>query len=483
MVSRSLAGLRVGLLGVLAVAGCTDEVVVTPVIDSPVDDPEAAAFPDLDEVAITIARSGSDRELVAYTFQRGDTLEVGGAPFGEDLVIHMSGFRGGGTSAYGRTCAFAVDPEREPPRPHLFFSRIAKFASTGIFPLERQGGGAVSIDGSAMLIGGTIGGVPSPDVELFDPRTGELVVVGSVTQRSGAVGALLGTSPARLVLVGGQRGAFGASFVEVFEPMRQVEVIDDLRMARLGITATSLTDGRVISIGGHSPGAAPLGAITEISVSGASFPIRDTRVVLAQPRTGHTATRLGDDLGAPVLIAGGTTGIDGTGAPVAIAELFKPLTEELARPATFAPEMLVPRSRHHATLMPDNSVLFIGGIDAAGNPVRTLELFTLDAGFVAVGELPVSAAVVDATVTVLPDGGILIAGGRTEPGAAPTSMAFIARLDPSDGSVDVLPIDALATPRAGHQAARLCDGTVLLTGGTDGASVAERYNPTVDARR
>ena len=302
-------------------------------------------------------------------------------------MIHLSGFRGGGLAAYGRTCVFSVTPGGEPPRPHLFFARTSKLARTAIVPRARTSGRAVAFEGSAVLVGGTAEGGPVLEVERFDPATGALVSAGQVTARVGAVEALVGTSPTRVALIGGQLGAFGASFIELIDPRRTVEVIDDLRMARLGITATSLTDGRMIAIAGHSPGAAPSGAITEISVSGASIEIRDLRAVLAHPRTGHTATRLGDDIGASVLIAGGTSGIDGTGAPVAIAELFKPLSEELARPVTFAPTMLVPRSRHHAALMPDGSVLFIGGIDAAGNPVRTLELFTLDGGFVAVGEL------------------------------------------------------------------------------------------------
>ena len=145
--------------------------------------------------------------------------------------------------------------------------------------------------------------------------------------------------------------------------------------------------------------------------------------------------------------------------------------------------MVVPRSGHAAARMPDGSVLIIGGLDAAGNQVRTLEQFSLDGGFAVVGELPASAAVLDSTVTELPDGRILIAGGRNEPGGPATNTAFIASLS-VDGSIDVVPtIDRLAVPRAGHQAARLCDGTIFITGGSDGAAFAERYNPPATARR
>jgi hypothetical protein len=144
--------------------------------------------------------------------------------------------------------------------------------------------------------------------------------------------------------------------------------------------------------------------------------------------------------------------------------------------------MNVARSQHRAVRLPDNSVLIIGGIDATGQPIRTLELFTLDEGFKSVGELPDTAGGTDSTATVLPDGRVLITGGRTAMNVV-TNTAFIARLDPLDGSVDVVPTDRLMVARASHQAALLCDGTILITGGTAAPVVAERYNPSPTGRR
>ena len=461
----------------LALAGCTDSLVVRPVIEGPVDDADASPFPHLDEIIMTVAHDGSDRDLVSASFTRGENGGIAGAPFGEDLVIHMSGFVGASSDAYGRTCAFAVNANSTPPEPHLFFSRSGKFASLGVTPAERARGAAVSYLGTALVLGG---GVTS--VERFDPVTGQLGTIGEIEPRSGTALALLGTSPPRVVVVGGQLGAVGAPFLELVDPTRHVERVDDVQApaARIGLTATSLTDGRVIVIGGNAPQGLPVGAISEVAVNGATTDTRVLRPVLAHPRSGHTATRLGDDLGAPVLVAGG---LDAAGIPVATAELFKPLSEMLADPLTFAPVMGAPRSRHQAVRMPDGSVLFIGGVDAAGNGVRTLELFTLDGGFKNVGNLPDGAGVVDFTATPLPDGRILVAGGRVNPSDPPTTTAFIARLDPLDGSVDVVATDRLAAPRANHQAAALCDGTILITGGSEGPAVAERYNPSPAGRR
>jgi hypothetical protein len=88
------------------------------------------------------------------------------------------------------------------------------------------------------------------------------------------------------------------------------------------------------------------------------------------------------------------------------------------------------------------------------------------------------------TTTRLPDGRILIAGGRTAPGGAAVDTASIARLDVRDGTVDVVPtVDRLAVPRAGHHAILLCDGTIWIGGGAPGAfPEAERYNPPPNRR-
>jgi hypothetical protein len=462
-----------------ASAACgSDATVVRPVVDVPVDDPDATAS-GLDEIALTVAHAGSDRDLVAQTFARGEALDVPGAPFADDLVLHMSGFIGASGVAYGRTCMIAVTANQPPPTPHVLFSRSVKFASLGIAPLPRTGGLGIAYLGTALLVGGTHGGGPISEVESFDPLTGQLTTVGLVLPRQGAVQALIGTSPPRAVVIGGAVGAEGAKFIEVVDS-RRVERLEFADMARVELTATALTDGRVVVIGGRAPGMVPTGEIDELAPDGASYAVRRLTARLAHPRRGHTATRLGEDVGAPVLIAGG---LDAAALPIDVVELFKPLSEELANPARFAPRMLVPRSGHVATLMPDGSVLFIGGLDALGQPVRSLELFSVDAGFVDVGDLPEGAGAVEQSATTLPDGRILLAGGRLMPGTPALTSAYIARLNPLNGSVDVVATDRLAVARAGHQAVTLCDGTVLVTGGISSSAPAERYNPPPIGRR
>jgi hypothetical protein len=481
----------------LLLAGCADNTIaISPVIDVPAND-NASAFP-LDELVLAVAHAGDSADLVSQTFSAGQHVSLPGVPFGDDLVIHMTGTVGSSEVAYGRSCKIAVNAS-EAPAPHLFFSRSVKFADLDLptLPEVRMGGQTITdVDGAGIVLGGADpSGAPLPDVERFDPQTGTLTSLATLTPRTGAVAASLGVGgDTRIALIGGEDPLThaGASFVELIEPdapiSRRVERIDDAQMARTELTATALTDGRVIAIGGLD-GLTPSAAVDEISIDSGTAAIRVLRALLMIPRYSHTATRLGDDVGASVLVAGGR---DASGAPVGPAELFKPLSESISM-TMYA--MKTPRYDHRAVLMPDGSVLIIGGIKMDGTPADTLELFTLDLGFVEVQDanmvaipLPTNAGLIDFAATPLPDGRVLLTGGRrcedhADPACAPLDTAFIARLDPIDGSVDVVATDHMSSPRAGHSATLLCDGTVLITGGTIDAVPATRYNPPAVGRR
>ncbi|HEY0254132.1 MAG TPA: hypothetical protein VGC41_21535 [Kofleriaceae bacterium] len=477
------------LLAVL-LAACADNTVgVALVIDVPAND-NASAFP-LDSIVLSVAHAGDTADLVSQTFASGQTVSLPGVPFADDLVIHMTGSVGSSEVAYGRTCTIAVAADAA-PSPHLYFSREVKFGDLSETPDPRMGGIALTdIDGTGLIVGGVDPvNQPVASIERFDPQTGTLASIGLVQPRSGAVAAALGVGgDTRIALIGGTDPATqaGATFLELIEPdapeSRRVDSVDDAQMARTGLTATALTDGRVIAIGGVA-GAVPSGAVDEISIDSGTAQVRVlSRAVLTTPRSLHTATRLGDDVGASVLVIGG---IDATGTPIATAELFKPLKEEFS--TTTYPGRA--RRGHRSVLMPDGSVLVMGGCGAAscpseGTAVAQLELFTLDEGFKDVdnGLLPANAGLLDFAATPLPDGRVLLTGGRRCDGCAPLDTAFIARLDPIDGTVDVVATDHMSVPRAGHSATLLCDGTILLSGGTADPAPAERYNTPALGRR
>lgn len=469
-----MSGLRLRALGaglVLSLAACADPAVtITPVFDLPLD---ADAVPTgLDSITLSVAAAGAEQALASISFTPGAHVELTGVPFDDALVVHMTGFVGGGDVAYGRTCAFAVSPDGPVPTPHLLFARNVRFATVDATPRARTGGAAIATaGGAALLLGGAV-----RTVERYDPASATLTALGELDPRTGAVATPLGLGAGeQIAIVGGD----GDGLIELIDPAARIDRLDEPRLARTALTATTLTDGRVIAIGGRDRGGVATGDLIELTPAAGTVEVRAAIARLVHPRAEHTATRLGDDVGAAVLIAGGR---DATG-PIAVAELWKPLSGELADPATFAPAMVVPRHGHVARLLPDGSVLVIGGLDGAGAPVRVLERFSIDAGFRAAGELPATSGVVELTATPLPDGRILIAGGRAAPGGPAVDTAVIARLDVIGGAVDVVATDRLAMPRADHQATLLCDGTVLVTGGTAAPTPLERYNPPALGRR
>ena len=117
-------------------------------------------------------------------------------------------------------------------------------------------------------------------------------------------------------------------------------------------------------------------------------------------------------------------------------------------------------------------------------PVAKLEVFSpLDATFIDAGELPATAGLIGISATVLPDGRVLLAGGQRGPNEPALNTAFIARLDPLDATVDVVATDRRSVPRTNHQATPLCDGTILISGGTPVQVPFERYNPPALGRR
>jgi hypothetical protein len=487
------------MLILVALTGCADsQIVFAPVIDLPQND-SASAFP-LDQLTMSAAHDGSLVDLASATFTKGHPVELAGVPFADDLVVHLTGLVGTSEEAYGRTCAVALSADTPPPSPHLFFSRSARFAELAApFPALRVSGSAITYhDGSGLLLGGSDPNTNAlvTDVERFDPLTGQLRTLTSdndmLAPRVSAVVASAGVGKdAQIAVIGGldPSTGIGAAFVELIEadnPVgRRIDRVDSDQMARTELTATTLTDGRVIVIGGRPPpNGVPVTEVDQVAIENSTAVVTQARGVLTTARYGHTATRLSDDVGADVLVVGG---IDANGNFVATTELYKPLIDTFANPLTFNFPLAYPRSHHTAVRLPDGSVLIIGGVSydmtTGIQPELHVERFSLDGGFVTQPQhLDANEGVIDFTATTLPDGRILLTGGRTEPGGPPVDTAYYARLN-SDGTADILATDHLIYPRAGHQATLMCDGTVLISGGSDTQVPAERYNPPPDGRR
>lgn len=475
---------RLALAMALAVIGCGDgEAKLRLVIDTPPEGSPAYPFAagTIDELRLTVARAGDRVDLQTSRAAPGGELSLSEIPFGTGLVLHLYGELGGTEVAYGRSCAFDYEESGGPEEIHIYFSRAVRWG-LGPPPVSpgRVGGHAFARPGGAVVLAG---GETAAPLELFDPRLGrfeEIVEAPETLARAGARFAAVGED--RAVIVGGTAGD---------EPVATVETLPDLRDSLedgpplRGHAAAALVGRRALVAGGEIRAGDSYqitGRAWEFRLGEGNAIVAVETAPLASPRTDHSATRLSDETGAGVLIAGGT---DGAGQPVTATEIYRPLagTFELL-------PGLLSRWGHQAIRLPGGFVLIAGGLTsgAGGEPVPASELALFDpvqGVFAPAGELPPGAGITDFSATTLPDGRVLLAGGR-DAGGALVAAAHIARLDPIDGRVDISVTDPLATPRARHVALLACDGTVLVTGGeVAGASPppSERYNPTSDARR
>ena len=466
-------------LACLLAAACGDEVdTLRPVIDVPALGSDGYPLDTIDELVLSIAERG---ELDPLQLARSGVSEpptLSSLPYGDDLVLHLSGEAAGVELAYGRTCAFSM-PDAVADELHLYFARIVKWGPTSapVEPSRRGGHGYAIGDGRRAVF---LGGDGVGRVEVFDAMTSGRFAAfpDEIAARRDAVLAPFGDG--RALLVGGvdANDAYVDRALLVDPTGTNLQLDDNQTGPELtGHAAATLVDGTVLVAGGRSPTGVTGEAWRFRTVGGSVLDTPDLLFdTLVTARAEHTMTRLGGEVGADVLIVGGRDDAD---QPIAQAELYRPLRDgfEIVEDA----QLIAPRWGHSAVRMPGGFVLIIGGYDPA--PVTKLELYDPVQGvFLDAGEMPASAGLNGLTVTPLRDGRVLLAGGVDAAGE-PVAAAHIARLDPIDGRVVVAATDAMDAPRAGHSAVELCDGTILVVGGADDAPFAERYNPPSADRR
>ena len=144
---------------------------------------------------------------------------------------------------------------------------------------------------------------------------------------------------------------------------------------------------------------------------------------------------------------------------------------------TLTGSMSTARAQQTATLLPNGDVLVAGGRPANGAPLATAELYNqtpTPGSFSSTGSM--TAAREAHTATLLPNGNVLVAGGATLPTAQPTATAEL--YDPSTGSWSAT--GSMGTARDSHAATLLPNGKVLVAGGetpTGITATAELYDP------
>lgn len=314
----------------------------------------------------------------------------------------------------------------------------------------------------------------APDV--FSP-TGSMV-----SGRAGHTATLL--TDGRVLIVGGQDTSnHELASAELYDPHTGTfSSTGSMSTARMDHTATRLTDGRVLIVGGL--GASGYLASAELyDPATGGFSATGS---MTTARSGHTATLLGD---GRVLVTGGFRGHTSLPAPavevpatLASTELYDPAT------GTFRPagSMATARGGHTATLLHGGHVLVVGGSFATralgDNTLASAELYDpATATFRQTGSMTLARS--GQTATLLTDGGVLITGGW---GAGMSGQGLpLASAELYDtGTGGFSSTGSMGTARKGHTATLLADGRVLIAGGTDDSGFlasADLYDPQTGA--
>ncbi len=213
--------------------------------------------------------------------------------------------------------------------------------------------------------------------------------------------------------------------------------------------------------------AAPTGTSSGFSATGS----------LAVARAHAAVALLGDN---EVLVAGGQ---DGSGNPLASAELYDPST------GTWHATGSMPLALSHstATVLADGDVLLAGGLTvSSGHVVPTGDslLYHVATGTWAFTKGGLTTASFDAGAALSAGGTVLYAGGLTATGASGTATATTEVFNPASDTWSNGPALPLAV--AGEVVAPLSGSQVLVAGGETGASgelsvLAEVYSPSNSA--
>ena len=333
----------------------------------------------------------------------------------------------------------------------------------------------VTVDGPADLdpegdsiLGGVAVGKTSVSVMMKLSDSGKLVSIedpleparpGDMRYGRAAFSATV-LQDGRVLVVGGTRNQepYLLASAEIYDPTTGTwSWAGNMSEARAGHTATLLEDGRVLVAGGV--GSLERGSLASSEIYDPATGGWSAAATMPTLRWGHMAILLPD---GRVLVAGGSTSHDYV--PGRWALVYDPATDTWSSTR----DMVEERAGFGATLLPQGAVLLVGGTMDLGKPgahepqaLQSAEVYDPVTGeWSAVASMSVERSF--PSVTLLEDGRVLVAGGAefAGPGARYKSHASAEIYDPSSDTWS--PASSLSRQRAGHWAARLTDGRVMV---------------------
>lgn len=332
-------------------------------------------------------------------------------------------------------------------------------------------------DGRVLIVGGQTrepmkSPVPTAGAYLYDPGQDTVTPAGSLTTARYHHSATL-LQDGRVLIAGGSTGAYThLDSAELFDPSKPSASAwsagPALPSVRGSHTATRMTDGKVLLIGGEgTSGELSSMVIFDPSSNGWMAP----SAVLKKPRTAHSATALQN---GKIFVAGGSDGTYYTSS----AEVYDPAA---GTTTMLGASLSKGRLRHTADLLPSGKVLIVGGYCGITCTIASDDLYDPATDTMApishLGDPPAFHA-----SAVLKDGRVLVSGGMTDLATGKGTEKAAAFTTSGGGMWQQLPV--MASARYRHTATTLADGSVLVVGGQkeDSSSVpfvdfAERFYP------
>jgi hypothetical protein len=291
------------------------------------------------------------------------------------------------------------------------------------------------------------GGDALSEYEVFDATTNRVVASGELDEsRSGHSATLL--SNGRVLILGGYNGSYLKSAV-IFDPRTlRFASVGSMNVGRSGHTATLLPDGTVLITGGVGDGWSFLASAEVYDPRTGKFtPVKSMSV----ERESHTATLLRD---GRVLITGGHRDRRENIVVYASTEIYDPG----ARQFSAGPMLTQPRHKHDAVALADGRVLVLGGSDPRDRTRFTsAEVYDPAANrSSAVSRMRIARYKLRDTALRLRDGRILIAG----------SGRFAELFDPRTNAFTPVAGD-IGQDYSFASAVLLDDGRALVLGGYD----------------
>ena len=344
------------------------------------------------------------------------------------------------------------------------------FAATGNMVVARSQHSATLLpDGRVLIVGGAQGNGSLASAELYDPDSGTFRLAASmVTARRMHTATLL---PDDRVLIVGGYGAGGAlASAELFDPRTGTfSATGSLSFGRGGHAAVLLSTGKVLIVGGYGVNAYPNVAPAELY-----DPVSGTFA-----SAGDYVGRGGCDFCAPsVRLVDGAVLFPGQDP----AQLYDSGRDVFSAVGTML------REQSTAALLMNGQVLFAGG-EPIGRTADAELYSPATRTFVPTGSM--ASPRVWHTLTLLPNGVVLAAGGETDrcSGSGCFFAGTLATAEVYDAAAGAfVAADSMTAPRETHTATVLKNGKVLMAGGVSYGGIgifygslasAELYTPEV----